>query len=293
MDLLPSGKLWKKISESKEDFQNFVKYSSCLSYYVRLTGGKEVKIMKSMYRISLIIVMVLLLALPAFAQSTKSTSTENANTSGDISVMYYGATLDTGINGVGSRTASGFCGDANVYFAKRWGIGIDYTTNNVTMGRFPFIVNNQWVNVNIPDFTVSNFGAKLKYQLTDPSPDGALRIYLLWRNLNTNWSGPVNNVMWTNVGYNASGLGGGLDGFVKMGQKWEAYGMADWASLNGNTLGVGINASEFCYEAGVKYYFSSGFFGRLGWRGESYNFNQNGWGGSNLNGYVVGVGVKF
>lgn len=270
--------------------------------------------MKTQRILACVLVMFLFLAIPAFAQS--STTTQDANTWGDISVMYFGAQSDTGISGaqpfffgapwfwasavapaMGSRSANGWYADANLYFAKRWGVGIDYNSNNINMGTFAFnnvpiynVNNNQIafannVVVNVGDFTLGEFTGKVKYQLTDPAnKDGALRVYLLWRSYN--WS-------WMNAGYNPSGLGGGIDGFFKMGDRWEGFGMLDYASCDGNVLGWSLNTSSWRYEVGVKYYFSQGFFGRASYRGENMHFNRSPWSDATLNGPTIGIGVKF
>ena len=196
--------------------------------------------------------------------------------------MYFGAQCDTGIAGVtpqfflpgivgpvvgiapsmGGRAANGWYADANLYFAKRWGVGLDYNSNNISMGTFTFgnlpvyNVNNTQVAtagpavVSVSDFTVGEFTGKVNDQLTDPAnKDGALRVYLLWRSYN--WS-------WMNAGYSPSGIGGGIDGFFKMGDKWEGFGMLDYASCDGNVQGWGMNTSVWRLRGRLQVLFLTG-----------------------------------
>lgn len=262
----------------------------CLAFWLFLfclswKGGSVLK--KPLYSAVILLCMLVMLIAPCCQNGAvyAGDDVRHNKTYGDLSVMYYGLSeCETGIPGVGTRPMSGFSvyEDANVYFSGRWGVGFDWNSNRVSMGNFT--INR--IPRNYSDYTISSFGAKVKYQLTNPAEtSAALRVFLEWRSIYFGWQ---------NAAYTPSGFGGGIDGYFPLGKNLEGYGQVDWVSANGNVLNLSFNTDVFRYEAGVKYYFSGGnLFARAGYRGENFHFNQNGWNDSSLRGFIIGVGSNF
>ena len=209
--------------------------------------------MKKLLVIALLMVMVSGLA---FAQGA---GTPAAN-KGDLTVMFYSPRVDIG---GGSDTSPGYLLRANFKVADAFKLNLEYTTNQHNFG----------TTIGDLKFNDTKIGAKWLPYHTDA---GNIGIGIFTQSTKVDFNGTDS----------FSGLGYGIDGDYKAGEKVTLYGLLDY---NSSLKGEGLTLKSTTFEVGGKYDLGNNIYGSLGYRSNNISGDAT----VNFRGFVVGLGMKF